>query len=426
MNPRAGLLESLFTAFTTLPRTPFLPYPNFVFYFLKAIHALGLLGAALVVVGALRLARKDWKLLLVLVLMILPTYLILASQRDWIEGDKPRIFLTVWMPLMMMLGAGLCTVIRGQRRASGLATLIGAVAMVALLHLGLCAVHGQPDEQTYQLGDIYQRESPALARHLRGAFSRLPLVPDFGQLFLKLDLGRKRIEEQVVAHTLFASPLPGDPPLNPWVKRTVQPSTLERPPGRSLSREMVTLRIDLELLLSDGGGGAVTRVEDGGRVDIDLSEPAGLVKLYFTTRQVSWQKNDLTVAVRPRSREVGFLGELHVELNGDVHRGGGQVGPRSKPGTAKPPPSGMLTWPTKRLSPYALPCTAETRPAVMLPQRARALTLRVPRDLRVLIRYLVLNGFVGDIYRISSWSIDASEPGEPRVTFHFGEPEGYL
>ena len=424
LNPRGGYLESLYTAFAALPRTPFMPYPNFVFYFLKAIHALGLLGAALATAGAWYLARKDWKLLLVLALMVLPTYLVLAAQLDWIEGDKPRIFLTVWMPLMMLMGAGLALVMRKDGWRLNLATLAGAAALVFLVHLGLTHVHGQVDERTYTLSAIYQRESPALSRQLRSHFSRLPLLPDYGQLFLKLDLTRKRAEEKLVAHTLYASPSAGDPPLNPWVKRTVRPETIELPPRRTLSRTMVTLRIDPELLV--GEGDAVTRVEDGGPVDIDLGNPGGLQSLYYAARKVSWQSNDLAIAVRPRAREVDLLGELHVELNGDADLGGGQVGPQCKPGMIRRPPAGQSSWPSKRPTPYALPCTREGEQATMLPGDSRAFTVRMPEDMRIVIRYLLLTGFVGDVARISSWSVDASGPGKPRVEFHFGEPEGYL
>ncbi len=424
LNPRAGLLESIFIAITELPRTPFLPYPNFVFYFLKSFHALGLVGAALVVAGAYFLARKDWKLLLALVLVMLPTYLVLAAQLDWVEGDKPRILLAVWMPLMLMMGAGVAGLLPKGRWRTNLAVLAGATALAALTHLGLSQVHGRVFEQTYALGKIYQRESPALAQYLRRDFSRMPLLPDYQQLLFKLDLGRKRAEEAIVAHTLYASHQPGDMPLNDWIASSVSPETIQAPEARVMSEELVTLRIDPEKLLA-ADGGAVTRVAGQGPVDIDLGKPGELADLYYAARQVSWQERELTIAIRPGSREVRSLGELYIELNGDQDYGDGRISTRCLQGMVKLPPGGG-TWPSKRLTPYALPCTLQTTQASLLPtERSRLITVRVPRDMRLVFRYMVVTGFVGDVARVSGWTVDASEE-TPRLRFHFGEPEGYL
>lgn len=425
LNPRAGLLESVLVAFTEVPRTPFLPYPNFVFYFLKSFHALGLVGAALVAAGAFFLGKKDWKLLLVLALMMLPTYLVLAAQLDWIEGDKPRIFLTVWMPLVVLMGVALDAMLRRERWRVSVAVLAGATAVAALGHLGLSQVHGRVYEGTYSLGKIYQRESPALAAHLRRGYSRMPLLPDFHQLLFKLDLGHKRAEEQIVAHTLYAAPQPGDAPLNAWIKSAVRPSTLQLPPEKKLAGEMVTLRVDPELLLAEGGG-AVTRVAGQVAVDIDLGAPWELADLYFAKRKVSWQEAPLTVAIRPRAREVGMLGELNIDLNGDHDYGGGRIGKRCQEGMVKLPPRGAA-WPSKRLTPHALPCTRQTAQAMVLPEeRSRQIIVRVPRGLRLVFRYMVVTGFVGDVARISGWTVVATADGELRLDFHQGEPEGFL
>jgi len=421
LNPHANLASSLITAFTAVPRTPFLPYPNFVFYFMKSVHALGLAGAALALVGAVQLLRRDWKLLLTMVLFILPTYGVLAAQLEWIEGDKPRIFLTVWMPLMILLGAGLDATMRRAEWRRNLAVSAAATLTVGLVFLGLGKVHGQLEHSIYEQGLIYQRESPAFAQHQREHFGHLPLLPDYSQLTRKLHLGRKRAEQNLVAHTLFANPVPGTAPLNPWVEHAIQPATIPEPANPELSDRYVAFALDPELLLGSGQG-AVTLLAQDASVDIDLSRPDQLDDLYFARKTVSWQDQDLLVAVRPKAREIRALGELFIELNGDNDFWGGMVGPIAQSGRIDDLPGPFRT---EHLSPYALPGGAEPRPAHALSSSPRMITMRVPADLRVIVRYLVLNGVIGDIYRISSWSIDLNEES-PGVEYHFGEPEGYL
>ena len=387
-------------------RTPFLPLPTGPYYVAHALVSLGVLGAALVLSGAVEGWRSHRRETAALVLMGLLPLLLVATQRDWVQVDKTRIGLA--SSLFVPLGTGLALAALRQRRWKP--TLIALLLCLALPP-AIGRMGGSLDASSYARHPVFQHETPAWARHARAEFARVTLWPGYARLWHKLDWPRKRAEERVVAWRLFPQPdvVVGQSMALPrWLFGHTRRDLHEL----ALSDEFVDLRIDLAALL-DAPEAAVSL--DGERPLLDLSRPESVLDIHFESARVPWQAEPLGVAVLPGGPERGALGELYVDLNAFTDFGRDDLGfhrvdlvhHAMQPGGAQ----------------RAL---REGMTALPWGEPDGVVDLRVPKDLSVILRWWLVDGWTGLPHRVEAWSIEGLQEGRPRAVWHPLEPESYL
>ena len=395
-------------------RTPFMPYPNGVYYPLTALSHWGLLAGALALLGAVKLLRRDRLRALALLLMLPLPYLALAVQPDWIQVDKARIFISLLLPPLVFAGVGLATVIAWARAPRKL-TLFGAcVAGVWLAGLGLGKVHGELDPGFTSRRPMYQAETEQYIAHYRAHFAPLSLWPGYARLFRKIDIPRKRLEEHLIAHSLYG---PGANPRvtkNPWVRRWLEPDRRSLPAAAQLSKQYVNLRIDLNKLVANEAY-AVSAPSQADDLFVNLENSDDLLDIYYRQVKVSWQPQPLPVVVFTEKPEVGVLGELSVDLNAFISLG------QDEDGFEKVNVISHAATPERRARGRKTGMTA-------LPNRdkSKAITLRVPRDMKVVIRNWLVDSVQGVSHRVDAWVVTAGEKNSATVTFHPHEPESYF
>ena len=382
-----SLLELAVEAVRWGRRPPFLPLNVGPFYVVQAVGSLGLLWIALAFAGAAQgLKDRPRQTVAALLFWLLPL-LVLATQRDWLQVDKTRIGVAGFLPLLLLPALAMKPRFRVLLGCFGLALVVGITS---------ARLAGPVDPTSYGRHPVYQRETPAWAEHARASFSRLAVMPDFGRLFLKVEHPRKRIEEQVVAEKLFGR---AADPVGQWLFGGERAEL----PVAPVSAEFVDLCIDLDRL--------VTAPDDalcaGGSPLLDLSDPDGRLDVHFKQARVSWQDELVGVAILP-GREIEALGELYVELNALTSFGPDALGfervdvvSHAVGGSTGVPPSAMT----------ALPW----------PEQGPTVVVRVPRSLRVLVRWWLVDGVTGQPHRVESWSIEGGG-----AVFHPLEPESYL
>lgn len=410
-----GLWGLLLATLDGFPRTPLLPYPNVVLYLLNGLGFLGLLAGALVLTGALDTWRTHPRRFVAMVLVVVPTFVVLALQRDWIEGDKLRILLWVFLPVMVFLAAGLQSLFRLAGFGRALITFALALAFVLGVHTGLGHVSTRADEGTYQRKPRYQTETPAYVDFLRHHFRQAGLWPDYARLFQKGELARKDKAARIVERTLFGEEHGVRGSEATWTQRWLSPDREHGLAAREAYRTFVDLHVDLEKLVTDperavvlGTGGMVERF-------LDLEDVDNLLDVYHKQVPVSWQPEPLPITVLTGKPEYAILGELDVDLNAFISFGPDEDGFER----VNLVPLWVVESRRKealRTAMTALPQT-DSRPAVVL---------RVPVDTRVLVRNWLLDAVSNVPFRVDGWEITMDGAGHPRVRFFPFEPESYL
>jgi len=405
-----GLWGLFLAALDGLPRTPLMPYPNAVLYLLNGLGFLGFLVGALVLTGALDTWRAHPRRFASMVLIVAPTYLVLSLQRDWIEGDKLRILLWVFLPVMVFLASGLRATFRLSGIGRNLATFALSLALVIGVHAGLGQVETRADTGTYQRKPRYQTEAPAYVDFLKRHFRQAGLLPDYGRLFQKGDLARKDRARRIVQETLFG----GEGRSMAWTDRWLSPDGQPGPAPRQPDARFVDLRIDLEKLVTDPDRAVALGKGPADRF-VDLEDEDHLLDVYHKQIRVSWQPEPLPVTVLTGKPEYGILGELDVDLNAFISFGPDEDG-----------------FERVNLVPYHV--VESRRPEAVrtamtaLPQSDRepVVVLRVPLDTRILIRNWLLDAVSNVPFRVDGWAIALDGAGRPQVRFYPFEPESYL
>lgn len=395
----------LWMALADAHRTPFLPYPNAVLYFLSVVSHFGVVVTALVAFGAARMlvTRRSAALAGLFVLGV--TGLVLGVQRDWLESDKIRILLWALVPAFVFLAVGLDALLDRERRGRRFAELAVALGVTIAAVAFARGVTVPADATTYGRKPVYQSETPAFARHYQERFAAVSLLPNYDRLYLKLDLTRKREEERALRTTLFGADGGGATEPAPATAQVASTGT-----GR-----FTNLRIDLERLVTSPAE-AVTRVEQPeDEPFVDLEDQAHLLDVYFAALKVSWQPEPLTVAIFPGRPESTQLGELNVELNAFAGFG------RDEDGFERVNPIHLLASAERRAKAFRSGMTA-------LPRRdARpVLYLRIPSEMRVVLRNWLVSTASGTPFRTDAWDISAGRDGAPKLGFFPFEPESHL
>lgn len=387
-------------------RTPLQPLPTGLMYVLQGLASLGAVGAGLVVVGAWSAWKTRRREVGVLLLMTLAVWAVLAVQRDWIEGDKARILLSAWLPVPLLLGLGLerlCSRSAWWRPAVlALAGAGVAIGLSAALHV----IDAPVDTGARARKPVYQSDTSRYAAYYRDRYAPVGVLPGYGAIHDKLDLARKRGVEQATAATLAQIVDEQAPPDTDWVRAAFDEEATPR--GEADSGEVLTIRIDLERLVSDPDN-AVAPGDDT-PVFVDLTRPERLLDTYHKEVRVSWQPEPLTVTALPLRNEVAELRELTIDLNAFASFGKDADG-------------------FERIDGIHLLRSAATRARAReaglraLPQRddEPRITLRVPADVRIRLVYWVIDVLKGGPFRVDSWVV-----GADRVEFRPTEPESYL
>jgi len=411
---------------TDFSRTPLLPYPNLLYY---PIHALSYTGAAalgLVVLGAARMASRDRRLACAMGLVFALPYLVLACQRDWIQGDKSRILLMAFLPIVVWFGGGIAALLTPERRRSSIA--VAALAAATGLALGSLAprLETTADPESQERHPVYQGETDAWASHYRDQFTRIGLLPNFERLFQKTDLARKERADALIAQTLFGATAAASTSTNPWVRQHMSAESLDPVPTRPLKDDYALVEINLDKL-GTAVPGAVTLVQEAPPQQpqilplVDLRTESDMlqrrrafgvdVAAYHKEVQVSWQEEVLKVTVLADQPEVGALGELAIDLNAWTTVGRDEFEFQRlqvlRSAQAQRPSAASMT---------ALP-QRDIEPTVLL---------RVPTDLDLLVRSWVVDGQKGVPHRVDAWRIRILGNDKPEVSFYCLEPESYL
>ncbi len=144
-----GLLNWPFTLDHALVRTPYNPLPTLLFYPVQFIAHVGSLLAALTVIGAVQLFRRERRLTLALAVYALPLYGLLAVLENWMDPNKMGVLINLFVALPVVLALGLDWLLIRSWRPSALkagvtavvAAVVTAVVTAALSGLTVAAAH---------------------------------------------------------------------------------------------------------------------------------------------------------------------------------------------------------------------------------------------------------------------------------------------
>ena len=392
-----------------LPRTPFLPYPTGIFYFLDMLDLFGLIVCGLAVVGALRLFRRERPWMVALVAPMAGIFFVLATQRDWIQGDKARIAIEAVVPLVLLASLGVWEMMDASGRRPGLRDLAVAALLLGLAGFALGRFEVDADPSTYLRHPVYQADTAGRMEPARRTLRRFGPLPDYRRLGPKLDLGRKRAEEATLRAVLFpaGSPLAERAAAAGWWGGG-SPSPVPRVVPAAAS---VDLEIDLARLPREPNAAVrLLPADHGGAVFVDLQARDALLDIYFRSSGVPWQPQRLPLVALPLRPETWALGELYLDLNAFTSYGTDDLG------FVRVAPIHFAQLPGGRAAAVANAMTA-------LPDDGGStVVVRVPIGFRVFVRDWLVNGIAGTPHRVDSWVIDTD--GE--VRFLYGEPESYL
>jgi len=409
MGERASMASLFWSSLVAPTRTPHLPFPNAVFY---ALHVTGLLGAAMfgfAGAGLVRFVRERRASFLVAAATVIPSMVVLVSQRDWIEGDKHRIAYWVLVPFWVAVAAGLEALVPASTRRSAVVSVVVSAALVLGGASVLSRVDVPVDVDSASRKPVYQSDSAAFATMYRARFGDVRVLPGWWRTYLKPDLERKKREAAVIRATLFG-PGSGRRGGAPWPEGVAAEAVEPRPRRAPV---FVNVRIDLDKLVTDPAGAATVVPDDVARF-VNLEDGKALLDVYFRAARVSWQSEPLTVTVLPDRPEREALGELTVELNAFASFGADDDG-------------------FERVNFIHLRTTPERRAAALrsaltaLPDRSSdaSIVLRVPSSDRVILRDWIVNPGSGDPYRTDAWDVRVVD-GTARVSFQPFEPESHL
>ncbi len=121
------------------------------------------------------------------------------------------------------------------------------------------------------------------------------------------------------------------------------------------------------------------------------------------------------VAILPGGPERGSLGELYVDLNAFAAFGADDLGFQRVDLVHNKLQIGGIER-----------ARAQGMTALPWGEERSTLDLRVPKDLKVILRWWLVDGWTGLPHRVEAWSIEGVEEGDPRAVWHPLEPESYL
>jgi len=379
-------------AFTEWQRTPFLPFPNLLFYLFNILNYFGYLISGIILAGIFNLWKKDKKLFWAFFFMFFPALFILSFQRNWLEQDKSRILVASFLPLYIYFAYGLKAVFTKRYSLKKCLQIAICLLVPVVFSKIFSKIDFKQDEGFYRRRFLYQTESADYHALTRDFLLKAGVFPDYTRLFNKLDLKEKRAEEGIIFKKIF-----GD--------RGPQP--------KGLSANYNYIQVDFDKLVAQSGN-AVKKVSYSDICAIDLKAEDKLFDVYYAGLKVGWQDELLPACVILRKDEIGSLGELFIELNAFV-------------GMEKDETGCDIVYPVNAVDAKRSGKVISGKGMGSFPlySENNIMVFRVPDDLKIVIRNWFINE-KGVPYKVDGWCISPDKRGNYKAEFYYNEPESYL
>ncbi|MBN3041298.1 MAG: hypothetical protein JW867_09215, partial [Candidatus Omnitrophica bacterium] len=411
----ASSLSLIKKAFTQWQRTPFLPFPNFLFYIFNVLNYFGYLVCTVILVGICNFWRKDKRLFFALSSLFFCGLFILSYQRNWIEQDKCRILISSILPLYIYFAYGLDAILAKRYSLKKCLLIIICLLAPVIFARTVSEINFKQDEGFYKRRFLYQTESFDYYSSVRGFLSGVGIFPDYGRLFDKLNLKNKRAQERIIFRNIFAE---GGLLNSAKVKDIYREWAGQYPFNdkrslASLDKDYNYVKIDFEKLAIQPAN-AIEQVGYSDICAIDFEAKENLFDVYYAGLNVSWQEQMLPVCVFLRKEEMEYLGELYIDLNAFIGLNKDQEGfdlvyPVSIEAQGKSKKTGL----------------GEGIESFPLFSEQNAMIFKIPQDLKIVIRNWFINE-KGVPYKVDSWCIKMNEKGNYKAQFYYNEPESYL
>lgn len=398
-------------------RTPFMPFPNAVFYMMNILKYFGYLFFGVILLGAIFLYKTNRKLFIIFLFIFLSLICVLSYQRNWIEADKCRIIITGFLPSYVFFAYGLKRIfLKESILRKSMAVLVSIVLPAAFVWI-FASLDFAQDTGFYRKKFLYQQESPSYYGFVKKAVSRVSFFPDYKRLMVKNDLKRKSVEEELILARLF--PKGGLPSYDKFEdfysgwRQYFAPAAGTGGHDKLASDPFVYIEIDFEGLVTDLAN-AIRRIDYSDLCAVDLSKKEGLFDVYYADLNVSWQKQPLTTTVILRNDEIKSLKELNIDLNAFASFA------KDTAGFDAINAINLKNGPVSRKT--AIESAMGTFPLI---SENNKIIFCVPKDMNIIIRNWFVNE-KGSPYKVDGWSVKAGKNGAYKAEFFYNEPESYL
>jgi len=411
-----SVFQLFFISFTQWLRTPFMPFPNAIFYAVNIIDYFGLIICVLVVFGLCAMLKHDKWFCVSLASVVALMLLVLSIQRDWIEGDKSRIIVEAFAPIFIFLAYGLRTFIRRSWSLKKVLVLILSIVLPVSFVSTTTAMSFDSDSSFYIRRYMFQKETSAYYSFIKQVLNGFAVYPNYSRNHLKYDIVRKKNEEYLAMNRLFSK--------NNYAKKDIfrhfysswEASLFYKKikQAHDDNQHYLSLAIDFNKLISDLKN-AVQIVDTVELYSMDLMQREDLFSVYYSGIDVSWQKNTLPICVIVDKEQYSLLRELYIECNAFKSYGTDNLGLDiinpifSQPYVDSHPAmmnSGMSTFP--------------------LFEEEGIIYVRIPEDSKIIIRNWFIDGSDSTPYKIDGWIIEAGGDNTVSISFAYNEPESYL
>lgn len=402
-------------AFTKYMRTPFLPFPNILFYVFNILSYWGYFCVGIILIGAFKLWKTSKRIFVALASFFLLILFVLSYQRNWIEGDKYRIIIEGFLPMYIFFAYGLSDIIAKKSILKKFTAIFVSLLLPVILFRIVSDVDFSQDKEFYKRKYLYQEESKPYYESVKKFFQNISLFPNYKRLSNKLDIKGKKIEEAFILKKVFSKEMPpgyekfkdfysdwGD-----FLKGSEDKYKYFPP------RNYVFVQIDFDKLITDLPN-SVKVINYADICAIDFKEAESLFDVYYGDLNISWQGKALPVCVILNNEEIKYLNVLNIDLNAFVGFGKDAAGfdlvnsVNFKGGADLErigAQSGMGSFP--------------------LFAEGNTMVFHVPENLKIVIRNWFINE-KGVPYKIDSWRIKPDKARRYSAEFFYNEPESYL
>jgi hypothetical protein len=412
-------VQLLILAFTKWMRTPFVPFPNLIFYLVNIVNYLGFLLSGIICFGLYCAYEENKKLFLSFSIMFLSVILVLAYQRNWLEADKYRIVISGFLPLYIFLAFGLKGIFYRPAYAKKIIPLFFSFVLPIIFFFTISGIDFNQDTEFYQRKKLYQKESKEYYRLTKSSLLKTGILPNYKRLFLKLDLKRKRMEEILTLRSLFSeSDLPNlekfDKFYATWRNDLFNPKKMHFLSSPINNKDYIFIKINFDKL-AGASRMAIEQLESADMVSLDLSAKEQLADVFYAQFKVGWQSNILPVCIILNKNTTDNLKELTIDLNAFVSLGVDDLGcdivnsvnfTLSQDLKQQGYKSGMKSFP--------------------LYEENKSLIFKIPEDMKIVIKNWFINEEDGVPFKVDSWLIKRDAKGNFKALFFYNEPESYL
>lgn len=411
--------QLLFFAFTKWVRTPFVPFPNLIFYLVNIINYFGFLISGIICFGVYSIYKENKKLFISFSIMFLLVVIVLAYQRNWLEGDKYRIVISGFLPLFIYLAFGLKAMFYRPTYAKKITPVFVSFALPVIFFLVISGIDFNQDAEFYQRKYLYQKESREYYHLAKRSLLRAGIFPNYKRLFLKFNLKQKRRDEIITSGNLF--PESNFPDFKKFVKfyeywKTDFSKNKKIPFASSLEnpKDYVYLKINFDRLVKNSHE-AVAQLESAEMVSLDLSAKEQLSDVFYTQFDVNWQNNILPVCVILNNNTIGNFKELTIDLNAFVSLGHDNLG-CDIINSINFALNQALKQQGYQTGMKSFPLYAENK----------SLIFKIPSDVKIIVKNWFINQENGVPFKVDSWLIKRDGKGNFKTLFFYNEPESYL